>query len=519
MLQEMILLAASTLVSEDLACIVAGTLVAQGKLDPWGAVVACGAGIFAGDLLLYWAGRLAGARVGASPAVQRAARWIQERGLLVVLLSRFTPGLRLPTYLAAGLVRAPALRFAAYLLVAAALWTPWLVWGSAWLGEALIRELILRQIPRFAALAATAGALYAAVAGLRRLMGARRAWARWRRWEFWPPWAAYLPLIPHWVWLAVRYRSATVFTAANPGIFSGGVVGESKAQTLRHLPAAAPWVLIPQGQDSTALREFVDEFPVVMKPDQGERGHGVSIVRSWEEVERYLNKAPGDTIVQRYVAGCEFGVFYYRMPGEQKGHVFSVTEKRFPALTGDGRRTVWELILADRRAAAIAETYRRVSRLPMDSVPAAGERVTLVEIGSHCRGAVFLNGRQWNTPALAAAMDELARGVPGFYFGRFDVRVPSAEALAAGEGITVLELNGVTSEATHIYDPAVSLSEAYETLREQWTLAFAIGARNRAAGYEPMPVAELIRLALMGRRDRRGRRGVNERPCLSGGGC
>ena len=54
------LLALATLVSEDLACIAAGVLAARGALSFPAAVAACLAGILAGDLLLYLAGRTLG---------------------------------------------------------------------------------------------------------------------------------------------------------------------------------------------------------------------------------------------------------------------------------------------------------------------------------------------------------------------------------------------------------------------------------------------------------------------------
>ena len=106
-----------------------------------------------------------------------------------------------------------------------------------------------------------------------------------------------------------------------------------------------------------------------------------------------------------------------------------------------------------------------------------------MQLGTHCRGAIFLDGARLMTPALEAAMDDLSRRAEGFYFGRYDVRVPSVEDLRAGRGLKVLELNGMTSEATHIYDPQGGLVAAYRTLFEQWRLAFAIAAGNRRLTY------------------------------------
>lgn len=464
---QLIALALATFVSEDLACLAAAALIADGQLRLLPGIIACAVGIYAGDLILYFLGR-AGApiarRFAPAEKLDAAARWMAERGAAVVVLSRFTPGLRLPAYLAAGILRTRFWRFTSYCLVAALIWTPLLVGSAAYLG---------RTFP---------AAPYAiAVAML--LWHARLRLARYARWEFWPPWLAYLPVIPYLLWLAVKHRSLTLFTAANPGIPAGGFVGESKSAILAHLPRVPEFRVVRPGETIE-----VTEFPVVLKPDIGERGTGVVIARTPEDVRGYLSAARTPTIVQKYAGGLEFGVFYIRRPGEAAGRIFSITEKRFPEVTGDGRSTLRELVLRDRRAARIADVYLRRDS---DRVPAAGERVLLVEIGSHCRGAVFLDGSRHETPELGAAIDAAAQCHPGFYIGRFDLRTPSLADFQAGR-FSVLELNGVSAEATHIYDPAIGVREAYKTIFRQWRLAFEIGAANRAAGTRPLTITEFV---------------------------
>ena len=105
-------------------------------------------------------------------------------------------------------------------------------------------------------------------------------------------------------------------------------------------------------------------------------------------------------------------------------------------------------------AIAIVTTCRRY--------PPQGESIALAELGTHCRGALFLDGEWVRSQALEARFDTIARGFDGFYFGRFDVRLESSadgaiEAFQAGHGFKILELNGVTSEATHIYHPGTPL--------------------------------------------------------------
>jgi len=322
------------------------------------------------------------------------------------------------------------------------------------------------------------------------------------RWEFWPPWAFYPPVVMYLFYLGLKHKNLTLFTAVNPAMPHGGFIGESKYEILRALrrSSSVPKTIalrpVGLGERVVAVEGFMrDEglaFPIVLKPDAGQRGSGVSIIRSSDDMRHYLAAATNSVIVQEYIEGLEFGVFYYRMPGEETGHIFSVTEKRMPHVVGDGTRTLEELILADDRAVCMADLYCQQNSAHLKTVVADGERVQLVELGTHCRGAIFLDGSYTITPALEKIIDEIARTFDGFYFGRFDIRVPSLEHLKAGRKVKILELNGVTSEATNIYDPRTSILDAYKVLFRQWRIAFAIGQRNRDRGVQPSSLCRLL---------------------------
>src|ERR1700675_1745966 len=220
-------------------------------------------------------------------------------------------------------------------------------------------------------------------------------WGRWSRWEFWPPYLFYPPVAVYLAYLGIKFRSWTLFTAANPAIPASGFVGESKHQILENLKNAAPWLphstlLAPEApaQRLVEAEEFMRhnglQFPVVLKPDAGQRGLGVSVIRSFEQLQKYLTRALFPVILQEYIPGEEYGVFYYRYPGAGRGRVFSVTEKQMPVLFGDGKSTLEELILADDRAVCMSDFYLRKNLDRAQQIPAAGERVQLGEIGTHC---------------------------------------------------------------------------------------------------------------------------------------
>ena len=322
-------------------------------------------------------------------------------------------------------------------------------------------------------------------------------------------WAFYPPVICYIAWLALKHRSLTLFTAANPAIPAGGVVGESKIEILKGLataenfiaraeliPAASRGVIerVEQAQSFMSAHQF--SFPVVLKPDAGQRGSGVEVIRSAAQMQEFFQHCLADAIIQEYAPGEEFGVFYYRYPNEEQGRIFSITAKRFPKVTGDGISTLEELILNDPRAVCMARFYCEQQQEHLWDVPASGEQRQLVELGTHCRGAIFLDGGEVKTSALEAAIDCISKCYVGFYFGRYDIRTASIAAFKQGRDFKVIELNGVTSEATHIYDPKNNLLEAYRVLFEQWRIAFEIGAQNKARGVKPATISEIIRLVI-----------------------
>lgn len=484
-----LLIALSTLVSEDLTCIGTGLLIAQHRLDLFTGLVGCTFGIFLGDLLLVAAGRYATLlRIKTPAALEIVGRHTGR----VLVLTRFTPGLRLPTYLGAGLLKLPMRDVVPPLAVGSALWTPVLVGLAALFGAAFATNA-LRALEVFVVCAVAWHVLRSYDRRRRILAFLHRVF----RWEFWPSWAAYLPVIPYLLWLSLKHRSLTLFAAANPGIATGGLVGESKSVILAHLkkePAfAAQFELVQTPEDVRAFMErSALPFPIVLKPDTGERGTGVSIVRSQREVCDYFAQCATKVIAQEYIAGEEFGVFYCRMPGEDAGRVTSITHKILPCVTGDGRRTIRELILADPRAFILHKAYVAALKRPATDVPEPRERVQLVEVGSHCRGAIFKDASGLTTPELERAIDHVSKAHPGFYFGRFDVRADSIDGLRHGR-FKVVELNGVGAEATHIYDPQVSLLQAYGTIFRQWRTAFAIGTANRRTGARPATLRQIWR--------------------------
>jgi hypothetical protein len=242
-------------------------------------------------------------------------------------------------------------------------------------------------------------------------------------------------------------------------------------------------------------------YPVVLKPDLGFRGSGFRIARTREEAVAYLATVSVPVIAQHYVAGpCEAGLFYCRLPSEERGRILAITEKHFPVLSGDGRRNIEELILADARAKLQAPTLLARLRERLGEVPGKGESVRLVEAGNHAQGCLFRDGMHLHSTLLEERIDGISRSLNGFFIGRYDVRYSSPEDLRQARGFSIIELNGVAGEPTSAYDASKGIITAFSLLFRHWELAFAVGAENRARGHRPDSAATILREWLAYRR-------------------
>lgn len=326
---------------------------------------------------------------------------------------------------------------------------------------------------------------------------------RAQRWEFWPSWLYYGPIVAWILWLGLKHRSPMAFTAANPALEAGGMVGEKKHQALAPLQNNAPdlvatFTLIKSTNAPQRIHQalqFAQEqcMPLVLKPDVGQRGRGVFVARNEAQIRDYLTRFTGDVIAQRHVEGEEFGVFVARAPGEAAPRILSIVHKTFPTVSGDGLQTLRELILGDARAKLISSLLFSRWASELERVPRDGETIKLVEIGAHCRGSLFLDSCEHATPELITTLTRLLNAVPGYAFGRMDLRVPSVAHFRRGEGLQVLELNGVSAESAHIYHPGTPLLEGYRAMFHQWSTAFAIGAAYTRQGVATTSAFSLLR--------------------------
>ncbi|PAU93852.1 hypothetical protein CK503_09270 [Aliifodinibius salipaludis] len=506
----MLIIILGTLISEDLTCIGAGLLVARGLIGFWPATLACFLGILIGDVGLYLAGRVLG-----RPAIKRApfkwiisekdleksAQWFKVKGPAIIIATRFLPGSRMPTYFSAGVIRAGFWMFIFYFILAGLVWTPMLVGISKLLGNELLRYFTLYQDY---AIWVFLGAVIGIIMFVKLIIpafsykGRRLLLSRYRKlthWQYWWPIVIYTPVTLYIICLGIKYRCLTLFTAVNPAIPDGGFIGESKSAILDlfdNSSAVALYKKIPYDDEFENMLDGADQFmkendlsfPIVLKPDVGERGKGVSVIKDRYILQDYLSECSEDIIIQEFIDGNEVGIFYYEKPQDEQGDIFSLTKKKLPQIVGDGQQTVQELILSDDETVNMGKEYLKRNEDRLFEIPDEGEQLTLVEIGTHAQGAIFFEGKELITKALTKRMNNICHSAKGFYFGRFDIKVPSCDNLKEGRELKIIEVNGVTSESINIYDDGYSFIDGQKILMEQWKIAFEIGHQVRSNGSE-----------------------------------
>ena len=321
-------------------------------------------------------------------------------------------------------------------------------------------------------------------------------------WEYWPFAVVYSPIYLYWVLLGIRTRSFFFFNAANPTIKNGGFLMESKKEIYDLLPAEFyPRTLLFKTNSSAAeileqVKQNDFKYPLIGKPDIGMQGIAVKKLENESDVIAYTKSSQVDFLVQEFIhLENEVGIFYYRYPGEEKGHISGIVSKEFLAVTGDGIATVEELLQKDQRFILQLPFLKSTNSKLLQEILSKGAIKLLVPYGNHARGAKFIDVSHLINEKLENTIDTICKQVSGFYFGRMDLRYNTWEELEQGKNISIIELNGAGSEPTHMYDPKHSLFFAWAEIIRHWRILAKISHINHREQQIPyMRFADAIKM-------------------------
>ena len=136
----------------------------------------------------------------------------------------------------------------------------------------------------------------------------------------------------YYLWLSLKSRSLFFFFNANPGIESGGMLIESKKKILDLIPDN----LVPKTilfEHPVSKNEILEgmfscsmHFPIIIKPDYGERGWKVEKIEDSNELNDYVKTNRVNVLVQEFINyPIELGIFYIRYPDKDIGQITSIT--------------------------------------------------------------------------------------------------------------------------------------------------------------------------------------------------
>ena len=315
--------------------------------------------------------------------------------------------------------------------------------------------------------------------------------------EYWRANIYTAPIIFYGTYLAVRARSPLFFTAANPAIPTGGMVGESKADISNWIPPQyRPKNALIEPNDSmveiqSTLEKADMQFPLILKPVVGCRGLMVEKVNNWAEIHAHIRRFPTHFLIEEFIDyPVEAAVLYWKNPETGKSGIQSIAGKAFLTVVGDGQQTVKFLLMQTSRGILQIDRLEKEKPELLKYIPQLEEKVVVEPIGNHCRGTKFLNYNHLITPEMVIAFDKIQADLPNCYVFRLDVKTPSISDLQAGRNIKILEINGVGSDPAHIFDPDTPIFEIWAAYLRLWKKIFEVSTALHRLGVPYMTLKE-----------------------------
>ncbi|MEM8490005.1 MAG: hypothetical protein AAF756_04190 [Pseudomonadota bacterium] len=319
-----------------------------------------------------------------------------------------------------------------------------------------------------------------------------------RHFEFWPPRLFELPYYLALLALCARHRLSPMSLAkANYALDHGELALGSKYATQMAFDQSLfpATLLLTDGTSGSGdqAKQFAEEhgFPVIMKPEIGSVGKGVMRLADSAELDEAVTNLQSPHLLQAYIdLPAEFGVFYVRKKGQ--GAVTGINEKHFPEVVGNGTDSVGDLARKHERFSDHWTMF--LKDLDTQRIPDSGERVRLSFVGSHTMGCRFTNDTDLASPELLEVLEKFAESQPGFNFGRLDVRARDSAALSRGEFV-IIEVNGVASLPTHMFDPQHGLRDGYEIFLAHAKHLVEVAVEQRHQPMELLPLWQLLKKA------------------------
>ena len=236
-----------------------------------------------------------------------------------------------------------------------------------------------------------------------------------------------------------------------------------------------------------SIKENQIQFPLVLKPNVGDQGYKVAICNTNAELKAYFKANNFDVLIQEYIDyDKEYGLFFYIDPITNIGTISSLCEKVSLTVVGNGQDTVAKLMEQKDRAFIQLHRLKKENSHLLSYIPSKSEKVLLEPIANHRRGALFKNVNHNITSKLVESFNTLSEQTPDFKYIRYDLKCKSLNDLESLENFSILEINGITAEPAHIYDPEYKAKEVFKDLAFHWQTMSLIAKKQIQNGIKPM---------------------------------
>ena len=328
-------------------------------------------------------------------------------------------------------------------------------------------------------------------------------WKRLWYYEFWPYWIFYFPAYIYYFYLAIKSRRWVYFSVLNPCMKFGGAFLSSKQHYLKTIPDL--WkpitMLVSDLDDFESIKKQLEgmklNFPLIVKPDMGERGKNVEKLDSLNELKTYLSTINQSVLIQEYIDyPIELGILFY-WDTNRAPQISSIGTKDFCKLIGDGTRTLKTLVNANHRIAHRKSILENRFKTQWNQIIPKGEAVLVEPIGNHNRGTTFLDARHHYSKEMLEWVVSCVQHLPGFDYGRVDLKIENWNSFKTKTGIKILEINGVNSEPIHIYDPNFSIWNAYKAIFKHMHIIYQLSRQKLNNQSQTLTLFEFISGARM----------------------
>lgn len=295
------------------------------------------------------------------------------------------------------------------------------------------------------------------------------------------------------------------FKNVNPGMshFSG-MVEIPKSEIQKNLPKKyLPQSVLCLQEDSFSevLKKKSAqkiEYPIICKPNTGERSNGVQYIINDQELKTYIGKKSADFLLQEFLDyKHEYGLAVERKD-RKNFRITSLAQKNTPVITGNGTSTIQELVqklplTSPEKNKILANTAATEKK----SIPKKGQTISIVRTASISLGTKIIDCRKYITPEMEKSISLVLQKYKGFHVGRFDIKANSISDIAKGK-FKIIELNGINGIPMHIYDGKFTLDQKYDELEQYFHRLLKRAERNQKK-HHLKPASMLSTLFFFGR--------------------